>query len=91
MRAGIIVRGGTLFHKASMLWQVYFRNCIVYVPTVARTDAGFFMDVEPLEAVPVTDRRAVEQAIERAVSRGNPVMPTPSRATSPPPHLRRAR
>jgi hypothetical protein len=39
--------------------------------------------VSPIEAIDATDRLAVEQALIRAVSRGNPVVPTPARDNYP--------
>jgi hypothetical protein len=68
-----------------MLWQLYLRNGTVYVPTVAQTEAGYYMDIEPVEAVSATDTGALEHAIKEAMSKGNPIVPTPRRATFPKP------
>jgi hypothetical protein len=64
-----------------MLWNFYLRNGTAYVPTVAQTEAGFYLDVEPVEVVPATDFQALQQAIKRSLNRGNPKVPTPSRAS----------
>ena len=68
-----------------MLWNFYLRNGTAYVPTVAQTEAGFYLDVEPVEVVPATDFQALQQAIKRSLNRGNPKVPTPSRASYPKP------
>ena len=55
-----------------MLWQLYLRKGTAYVPIVAQTEAGFYTDIEPVAVVPVTDSRALENAIKAAMSKGNP-------------------
>jgi hypothetical protein len=68
-----------------MLWHVYLRKGTAYVPTVAQTEAGFYTDIEPVAVVPVTDSAALENAVKVAMSKGNPVVPTPTRAAFPKP------
>jgi hypothetical protein len=68
-----------------MMWQLYLRNGTVYVPTVAQTEAGFYMDIEPVMAVMATDSTALQSAIKEAMSRGNPITTTPTRAAFPQP------
>jgi hypothetical protein len=68
-----------------MLWNLYLRNGTAYVPTVSQTEAGFFLDTDPVEAVPAVDTEALRDAIKRAIARGNPGVPTPSRAAFPKP------
>jgi hypothetical protein len=68
-----------------MLWQFYLRKGSVYVPTTAQTEAGFYLDIEPVEVAAVQDLEAVQRAIVGAMNRGNPRVPTPTRATSPKP------
>jgi hypothetical protein len=70
-----------------MLWHVYLRKSIAYVPTVAQTEAGYYLDVEPVAAVPATDANAVQDAVKQAISRGNPKVPTPTRAAFPKPFV----
>ena len=70
-----------------MLSHVYLRNGTVYVPTVVQTEAGFYMDVEPVRVVPATDSKVMQRMIMEAMSNGNPVIPTPTRATFPKPVL----
>jgi hypothetical protein len=64
-------------------FHLYLRNGIVYLPTVARTDAGFYMDVEPVRVVKFDDRKGLQSAIVEAMSRGNSVIPAPTRAAFP--------
>lgn len=68
-----------------MLWHVYLRKGTAYVPTVAQTEAGFYSDIEPVDVIPVTDSAALENAIKVAMSKGNPIIPTPTRAAFPKP------
>ena len=64
-------------------WLLFLFKGQALVPTMARTEAGFYMGIEPIEMVDVRDHDAVEQALMRAISRGNPSVPTPSRANFP--------
>lgn len=66
-----------------MLWHLFLRKDTAYVPTVARTDAGFFLDMDPVEVVPAGDADALRHAVKQAIGRGNPRVPTPTRATFP--------
>jgi len=58
-------------------WLIFVVNQLVLVPTMAKTMAGFYMGIEPVEVAPVDDRTSVVQAILRVVRRGNPRVPTP--------------
>jgi hypothetical protein len=68
-----------------MLWNVYLRNGTAFVPTVAQTDAGFFLNVDPVGVVSATDTEALQHAVKQAIGRGNPKVPTPTRADFPKP------
>ena len=65
-------------------WMLIVRKGKAYVPTMARTEAGFYLGMEPIEVVDTADRQEVENAVMRAITRGNPVVPTPSRDSYPP-------
>jgi hypothetical protein len=65
------------------LWLVFLFKEQVFVPTMARTTAGFYMGIEPVEVVNAFDRAALEQAIIRVVKRENPSVPTPTRTKFP--------
>ena len=72
---------------ANMQWQVYLRKGLAFLPTVARTDAGFYLNREPVEVVPVTDNAELVQAILRTLRRGNPSVATPTSGSYPKPIL----
>jgi hypothetical protein len=59
-------------------WMLVVRKGKAFIPTMARTDAGFYIGMEPVEVVDATEREEVENAIMRAITRGNPPVPTPS-------------
>jgi hypothetical protein len=61
------------------MWHVYVRDGYFLVPVVAQTDAGFFLDIAPVEKVRSTDDRALVAALERLFLQGNPKVETPSR------------
>ena len=63
------------------MWHFYVTPTVAYVPTVAKTEAGFFLDVEPIEAVSIADRQQIQAALKRAILSGNPTVPTPDRET----------
>lgn len=68
-----------------MLWNIYLRGGFIYVPTMAETTAGFFLDAEPVDVAPANDFDSMQKAIGRAIMRGNPQVPTPTRAEFPKP------
>lgn len=68
-----------------MLWQFYLRAGKVYVPTVAQTEAGYYLDIEPVVVVPISDAGLLKSAIVETMGRGNPVVPTPTRDAFPKP------
>ncbi len=68
-----------------MRWHIYLRRGTVSIPTVAITEAGFYLDVEPVVVVPANDTSALHFAIKQVIRTGNPVVPTPARATFPKP------
>jgi hypothetical protein len=68
-----------------MVWHIYLRNRTAFIPAVAQTDAGFFLDVDPVEVVSATDAEALQHAVKQAIGRGNPKVPTPTRAAFPKP------
>lgn len=59
------------------LWLIFLLKEQALVPTMARTKAGFYMGMEPVEVVDAHDPAALEQAIIQVVKRGNPSVPTP--------------
>ena len=69
----------------SNMWHFYVRKGTAYVPTVAQTDAGFFLDIEPIAVVLAADREALARAIGGVIAAGNPVVPAPARGAYPTP------
>jgi hypothetical protein len=69
------------------MWHVYVRKGTAFVPNVAQTEAGFFLDVEPVRVASLEDFRSLVSAIEQAMAAGNPPVPTPSRAAFPKPAI----
>jgi hypothetical protein len=67
--------------EMSMLCHLYIRNGTAYVPTAAKTQAGYYLDIEPVEVVPISDDEGFARAIRRSIDRGHPVVSTPTRAT----------
>jgi len=67
-----------------MLWGLYLRDGIAYVPTMARTQAGYSTYIEPIYVVPAANTGDLQHAIHKAIDSGNPRVPTPPRATPHP-------
>lgn len=67
--------------------MLVLRKGKAFIPTMAQTEAGFYVGIEPVEVVDVSDRLGVEDAMLRAINRGNPVIPTPTRDSFPEPVL----
>jgi hypothetical protein len=61
-------------------WGVYVRQGTVYVPTVALTDAGYRLEIEPVEVASAASPQDVRAAVARAIGRGHPRVSTPTRA-----------
>jgi hypothetical protein len=66
-------------------WHVYVRKGMAFVPNVAQTEAGFFLDVDPVRVAKLDDLQSLASAIEQAIAAGNPRVPTPTRAAFPKP------
>jgi hypothetical protein len=64
-------------------WLLLIYKGRAFIPTMAQTEAGFKMGIEPVEVVDVNERDLVEQAVIRAVNRGNPKIPTPAPGSFP--------
>jgi hypothetical protein len=64
----------------SNLWHFYIRKGKAYLPVVAQTDAGFFLDIDPVTVIAADDREALVRAVAEQIIAGNPVVPTPKRS-----------
>jgi hypothetical protein len=63
----------------------YVRNGIVYIPTQGMMDKGFYLDVEPVAVVPLSETKALHHAFAETIVRGNPKVPIPRPPNYPPP------
>ena len=70
-----------------MLIQIFWskKTGDVIVPTVAKTEAGYWLSIEPVECASWNDLQAVIGAVRKAISRAGQVIPTPSRQNFPKP------
>src|SRR5579864_3001364 len=68
-----------------MLHICYLRRGIVYVPTLAKVEAGGYMAIDPISVVPISKTADLLNAFRDAMRRGNPVVPTPTRENHPKP------
>src|SRR6478735_12226807 len=69
-----------------MLLSFAILRDIVYMPTVAETEAGFYQTMEPVAVVKLSDAQGLINALKAMLLKGNPIIPTPKpagRATSP--------
>jgi hypothetical protein len=58
---------------------------LVVIPTSAKTEAGYSIDIEPVTVVPLGDLAAIKSAIRLAAFRTIGVIPTPLRGEFPKP------
>jgi len=64
-----------------MLLDFVVRKGVVYVPTLAKTEAGFYRTVEPVAVVELSDTQALKSALKGKLLEGNPLIPTPEPGT----------
>jgi hypothetical protein len=70
-----------------MLFTCTLKDGIVYVPTIVKTEAGFYMRREPVAVVPAVNTDALRRAFHDVMEKGNETVPTPKRDAFPPPVL----
>jgi hypothetical protein len=70
-----------------MPYSCVLRDGTVYVPTTAKTDAGYYMDREPVAVLPASNTDGLRRAFHDVIARGNAIISTPTRASQPPPIL----
>jgi hypothetical protein len=70
-----------------MLIHIYWNTAdgTVVVPTVAKTEAGYWLDVEPVECASLADPSPFVTAVREAMARSGKVVPTPSSQNFPKP------
>lgn len=74
-----------------MFAHLYVRRGTVYMPTVALSESGLYLDIEPVEVVSASDPAAVQAAVERTLARGQPRIPALKPPFPPPVVLKHAR
>jgi len=68
-----------------MLFTCTLKDGIVYVPTIVKTQAGFYMRRESVAVVPAANTDALWRAFHDVMEKGNETAPTPKREAFPPP------
>jgi hypothetical protein len=71
-----------------MYCSFYLRKGTAFVPTMAKTEAGYWMGIEPVDVQKVESPEALQILLMTAIKRGNPV-PTPTRDNFPRPLMER--
>jgi hypothetical protein len=51
-----------------------------YIPTLAKTEAGFYQDIEPVAVAQLTDSDLLKSVLKQRLLEGNPIIPTPKPA-----------
>ena len=65
------------------LARFYLWSERVIIPTVARTEAGFYTDIEPIAVLEIKETTLLKESMLAVLSRANPEIPTPTRAEAP--------
>ena len=68
-----------------MLWNVYLVDGLVLIPTMAKTDAGFFIEVEPVSVLRSDQAEDIVVALKATIEKGNSLVETPARDSFPKP------
>jgi hypothetical protein len=59
------------------LIRCYLYREKVVVPTVKQTEAGFYVDSQPVEVHPMKDRQSLHSELVQALTKENEMVPTP--------------
>ncbi len=65
------------------LIRFYVRHEKLILPTVAETEAGFYVDVEPIDVFDIHEVESWRHEIYLRLVNGNPLVPTPERSDDP--------
>jgi hypothetical protein len=71
--------------NTTVFWNLYIVGEKLIVPTSAKAEAGFGIEVEPVLVALLTDAASSSDAIAQTLERGNPLIPTPDWKTAPSP------
>jgi hypothetical protein len=72
-----------------MYCSFYLRKGTAFVPTHAKTLAGYWLAVEPVDVRKVESPEALQSILLAAIKQGNPVISTPTRNSFPRPVMER--
>lgn len=64
-------------------FHFYVRNGKAIIPTVAMTEEGFYLDIEPVSVVNLSDKQLLREKLLSAIESENRQIPTPERAEEP--------
>jgi hypothetical protein len=65
------------------LARFYVADRQVIVPTVAITEAGFYVDIEPVAVIDIRDAAFVKESLLAVLNQENRQIPTPKRVDAP--------
>lgn len=65
-----------------ILIHLYLRKGLVYLPVLARTEAGFYIETDPV-VVETVDSPNLRKAFVDTIAKGNPRVPVPDRDAWP--------
>jgi hypothetical protein len=68
-----------------MYCSFYLRKGLAFVPTMAKTEAGYWIAIEPFDVGRVETPEALQSMLLAAIKRRNPVVRTPPRDNFPRP------
>jgi len=55
-----------------IVYGLYLRKDMVYIPTKAETPSGSYREIEPVSVVPVSKTEDLRAALKECIARGNP-------------------
>ncbi len=70
-----------------MLFHIYLKNNVVYVPAVVQLTTGAYLDVEPVAVEPVANADGLRLALLQTIARGNSTVSPPAKGKWPAPVL----
>ena len=62
--------------------SLFLRDNFVYIPTAYKTDAGFYIERDPVATIPVDQSDVLSQKITEFLLQDPPRIPTPDRSAS---------
>ena len=69
--------------RVNVYWNK--RTGSVLVPTLAKTQAGFWLEIEPVEQAEAGSSASVSAAVKKSAARAGTIVSTPTRASFPKP------